>query len=45
VSVQQASEVTIAADRDVPVCGDGEELAALPVTARIKPKALRLIRP
>ncbi len=45
VSVQQAHEVTIAADRDVPVCGDGEELAALPVTARIRKKALRLIRP
>jgi YegS/Rv2252/BmrU family lipid kinase len=45
VSVQQAREVTIAADRDVPVCGDGEELAQLPATARIKPAALRLIRP
>ncbi len=28
VSVQQAREVTIAADREVPVCGDGEELTS-----------------
>jgi YegS/Rv2252/BmrU family lipid kinase len=45
VSVHRAREVTIDADRPVPVCGDGEELAALPVTARIRPAALRLIRP
>ncbi len=45
VSVQQGREVTLAADRQVPVCGDGEELAALPATARIAPSALRLIRP
>lgn len=45
VSVQSACEVRIEADRAVPVCGDGEELASLPVTARIRPAALRLIRP
>jgi YegS/Rv2252/BmrU family lipid kinase len=45
VSVQQAREVTIDADRPVPVCGDGEELAALPATMRVRPSALRLIRP
>ena len=45
VSVHTAREVTIAADRAVPVCGDGEEVASLPVTARIRPAALRLIRP
>ena len=45
VSVRTAHEITIAADRVVPVCGDGEELAALPVTMRIRTDLLRLIRP
>lgn len=45
VSVRPAREVHIEADRAVPVCGDGEELTDLPVTARIRPAALRLIRP
>ena len=45
VSVRTAREITIAADRVVPVCGDGEELAALPVTMRIRTDLLRLIRP
>lgn len=45
VSVQRAREVTIDADRAVPVCGDGEELAALPTSMRISANALRLIRP
>jgi len=45
VSVHTAREITIAADRSVPVCGDGEELTALPATARIRPAALQLIRP
>ena len=45
VSVRTAREITIAADRAVPVCGDGEELAALPVTMRIRTDLLRLIRP
>ena len=45
VSVHTAREITIAADRPVPVCGDGEELASLPVTARVNAAALQLIRP
>jgi diacylglycerol kinase (ATP) len=45
VDVTDAHEVTIDADRPLPVCGDGEELAALPVTMRIKPGALRLLAP
>ncbi|HEY8302750.1 MAG TPA: YegS/Rv2252/BmrU family lipid kinase [Jatrophihabitans sp.] len=45
VSVRPAHEVTIAADRPVPVCGDGEYLAELPVTMRVRTGALRLIRP
>ena len=38
-----AHEVTIDADRDVPVCGDGEELATLPVRMRIRPGVLRIL--
>jgi YegS/Rv2252/BmrU family lipid kinase len=45
VSVHTAREVVIEADRAVPVCGDGEELAALPVSMRIRTDLLRLIRP
>jgi diacylglycerol kinase (ATP) len=45
VSVRTAREITIESDRPLPVCGDGEELSSLPVTARIRPAALRLIRP
>lgn len=45
VSVHTAREITIAADRAVPVCGDGEELASLPATARVRAAALHLIRP
>ena len=43
VEVVAAHEVTLAADRAVPVCGDGEELAALPVTMHIRPGALNLL--
>jgi diacylglycerol kinase family enzyme len=45
VSVRTAREITIEADRPVPVCGDGEELASLPVSMRIRTDLLRLIRP
>ena len=45
VSVEAAHEVTIEADRPVPVCGDGEELASLPVSMRIRTAALGLLRP
>jgi diacylglycerol kinase family enzyme len=45
VSVVAASEVTIDADRPVPVCGDGELLGSLPATLRIRPASLRLLAP
>lgn len=45
VDVTIAHEVTIDADQALPVCGDGEELAALPVTMRIRLGALRLLAP
>jgi diacylglycerol kinase (ATP) len=45
VCVRTAREVVIEADRAVPVCGDGEELATLPAAMRIRTDLLRLIRP
>ena len=43
VTVHVAREVTIEADRAVPVCADGDDLGTLPVTARVRPGALSLI--
>jgi diacylglycerol kinase (ATP) len=45
VDVTTAHEVTIDADRPLPVCGDGEELATLPATMHIRPAALKLLAP
>jgi YegS/Rv2252/BmrU family lipid kinase len=45
VTVHVAREVTIESDRAIPVCADGDDLGALPVTARVLPGALRLIAP
>jgi YegS/Rv2252/BmrU family lipid kinase len=45
VEVVRAREVTIAADRSLPVCGDGEELGTLPATMRIRAAALPLLAP
>jgi diacylglycerol kinase family enzyme len=44
VSVDPAHEITIEADRSLPVCGDGEEIASLPVSMRIRTAALGLLR-
>ncbi|MGI8760889.1 MAG: diacylglycerol/lipid kinase family protein [Jatrophihabitantaceae bacterium] len=43
VSVCTAREVTISADRALPVCGDGDQLGELPVTVRIRPAALNIL--
>jgi diacylglycerol kinase family enzyme len=43
VLVRNGREVTLQADRPLPVCGDGDELAALPITVRVRPAALRLL--
>jgi YegS/Rv2252/BmrU family lipid kinase len=43
VSVDPAREITIDADRPVPVCGDGEYLGELPATMRVRPGALSLL--
>jgi diacylglycerol kinase (ATP) len=45
VDVTIAHEVTIEADRPLPVCGDGEELTTLPATMHIRPAALQLLAP
>jgi YegS/Rv2252/BmrU family lipid kinase len=45
VSLSTAREVTITADRRLPVCGDGDELAQLPVTVRVRPGALQILAP
>jgi diacylglycerol kinase family enzyme len=42
VELSTAKEVTLSADRPVPVCGDGDEL---PITVRVRPGALNLIAP
>ena len=38
VSMNTAREVTLSADRPLPVCGDGDELAHLPVTVWLRPR-------
>jgi YegS/Rv2252/BmrU family lipid kinase len=45
VELSTAKEVTLSADRPVPVCGDGDELGELPITVRVRPGALNLIAP
>ena len=45
VEVVPAHEVTIDADRALPVCGDGEEFGAVPVSLRIRPAALNVLAP
>jgi diacylglycerol kinase (ATP) len=43
VEVLQGREVTVAASEEVPAYGDGEPLAPLPVTAAVRPAALRVL--
>ncbi len=45
VNVDRAAEVRISADRPFVVYADGDPIAALPVTIRLLPKALRIIIP
>jgi len=45
VSMSTAREVTLSADRPLPVCGDGDELAHLPATVRLRPGALQILAP
>jgi diacylglycerol kinase (ATP) len=45
VELSTAKEVTLSANRPVPVCGDGDELGELPITVRVRPGALNLIAP
>jgi diacylglycerol kinase family enzyme len=43
VEVISAHEVVIAADRELPVCGDGENLTVTTACARIVPAALHML--
>ncbi|MBC3839344.1 diacylglycerol kinase family lipid kinase [Streptacidiphilus sp. 4-A2] len=45
VSVARATEITVDADRPVPVHADGDYLCELPVTVRVVPAALDLVVP
>jgi len=45
VSLSTAREVTLTADRPLPVCGDGDELGQLPLTVRLRPGALQILAP
>jgi diacylglycerol kinase (ATP) len=45
VEIHTAREVTVSADRPLPVGADGDELGRLPVTVRIRPGALQLLAP
>ncbi|MGF1426718.1 diacylglycerol/lipid kinase family protein [Kitasatospora sp. LaBMicrA B282] len=45
VSVRTAREVTVDADRPVPVCADGDEIAELPARIRLLAGALPLLVP
>ncbi|MFF7634761.1 diacylglycerol/lipid kinase family protein [Kitasatospora sp. NPDC008050] len=43
VTVRTAREVTVDADRPIPVCADGDEIAQLPAEIRVRPGALTVI--
>ncbi|WP_035841421.1 diacylglycerol/lipid kinase family protein [Kitasatospora azatica] len=45
VSVRTAREVAVDADRPIPVCADGDEIATLPARVRVLPGALTVIAP
>lgn len=45
VAIHSGREVTLAADRPLPVGADGDDLGTLPVTVRVRPGALRLLAP
>lgn len=45
VQLSTAREVTVDADRPLPVCADGDEIGELPVTVRLLPAALGVIAP
>ena len=45
ITVHRGREVTISADRALPVFADGDYLTELPVTVRLHPGRLRVLRP
>lgn len=45
ITVAQATEVLVDADRSIPVCADGDEIGTLPVTVKLLAGAMRLVLP
>jgi diacylglycerol kinase (ATP) len=45
VEIGTAREVTLDAERPLPLCADGDEIGQLPATVRIRPGALSLLMP
>ncbi len=45
VSVRRTTQITVTADRAVPVYADGDHLGALPISVTIKPAALDIVVP
>jgi diacylglycerol kinase (ATP) len=45
VQTESATQVTLSADRPVPVCADGDEIGMLPVTVTLHAAALMLLAP
>lgn len=45
VQLSSGNEITLDADRPLPVCADGDEIGTLPITVRVLPAALDIIAP
>ncbi|GAA2775629.1 diacylglycerol kinase family protein [Saccharopolyspora taberi] len=45
VGHETGREITLSADRPVPLCADGDQIGTLPATVRLLPAALRVIAP
>jgi YegS/Rv2252/BmrU family lipid kinase len=45
VQVSTATQITVSADRPVPVCADGDDIGMLPVTVTVRPAALLVLAP
>jgi diacylglycerol kinase (ATP) len=45
VEITTAREVTLSADRPLPLFADGDEIGQLPATVHVRPAALNLLRP
>ncbi|KHL10530.1 YegS/Rv2252/BmrU family lipid kinase [Mumia flava] len=45
VRLETGTRVSVAIDREVPVCADGDEIGTVPIEVRLLPAALRVIAP